>query len=171
LSFGSAGTGVASHLAGELFKGTAGIDVVHIPYKGQAPATTDLLGGQIAFMFNNPITSLPHIKTGKMRALGVSTATRFSGLPDVPTVAESGLPGFSVGFWLGPLAPAATPRAVIEQLNREMVRILHMPDVVERLSAMGVEILATSPDEFARVIKADVAKWAKVVKDAGVKAD
>jgi tripartite-type tricarboxylate transporter receptor subunit TctC len=171
LSFASAGTGVASHLAGELFKSAAGIDIVHVPYKGQAPATTDLLGGQIQFMFNNPITSLPHIKTGKMRALAVSTATRFPGLPDVPTVAESGLPGFSVGFWLGPLAPAATPRAIIDQLNREMVRTLRMPDVVERLSAMGVEILASSPEEFARVIKADVAKWAKVVKDAAVKAD
>jgi tripartite-type tricarboxylate transporter receptor subunit TctC len=122
-------------------------------------------------MFNNPITALPHIKTGKMRALGVSTATRFSGLPEVPTVAESGLPGFSVGFWLGPLAPVGTPRAVIDHLNREMVRILHMPDVVERLSVMGVEILATSPEEFARVIRADAAKCAKVVKEAGVKAD
>lgn len=171
LTFGSAGTGVASHLAGELFKGAAGIDVVHVPYKGQAPATTDLLGGQITYMFNNPITALPHIKSGKMRALGVSTPARFSGLPDVPTVAESGLPGFAVGFWLGPLAPAGTPRAVIDKLNREMVRMLRSPEVVERLSPMGLEILATSPDEFARVIKADVAKWAKVVKDAGIKAD
>ena len=171
LTFGSAGTGVASHLAGELFKGTAGIDVVHVPYKGQAPATTDLLGGQITYMFNNPITALPHIRSGKMRALAVSTAARFSGLPDVPTVAESGLPGFAVGFWLGPLAPAGTPRAVIDKLNGEMVKILRSPEIVERLSPMGLEILATSPDEFARVIKADVAKWAKVVRDAGIKAD
>ena len=171
LTFGSAGAGVASHLAGELFKGAAGVDVVHVPYKGQAPATTALLGGEIAYMFNNPITSLPHIKTGKMRAIAVSTASRFPGLPDVPTVAESGLAGFSVGFWLGPLAPAGTPRPIIDKLNRQLVAILRMPDVVERLSAMGVEILATSPDEFARVIKADAAKWARVVKDAGVKAD
>ena len=171
LSFGSAGSGVASHLAGELFKNAAAVDVVHVPYKGQAPATTALLGGEIAFMFNNPITALPHIRSGKMRALGVSTATRFSGLPDAPTVAESGLPGFAVGFWLGPLAPAGTPRAVIDKLNGEMVRILRTPEVVERLSPMGVEILATSTDEFARVIRADVAKWAKVVKDAGIKPD
>lgn len=171
LSFGSAGTGVASHLAGELFKAAAGIDVVHVAYKGQAPATTAILGGEIAYMFNNPITALAHIKSGKMRALGVSTATRFTGLPDVPTVAESGLPGFAVGFWLGPLAPAGTPRAIIDKLNGEMVRILRTPEVVERLSPMGVEILATSPDEFARIIKADVAKWGKVVKDAGIKAD
>jgi tripartite-type tricarboxylate transporter receptor subunit TctC len=171
LSFGSAGTGVASHLAGELFKTAAGIDIVHVPYKGQAPATTALLGGEIAYMFNNPITALPHIRTGKMRALGVSTAARFSGLPEVPTVAESGLPGFAVGFWLGPLAPAGTPRAVIDKLNAEMVGILRTPEIVERLSPMGLEILATSPDEFARVIEADAAKWAKVVKDAGIKAD
>jgi tripartite-type tricarboxylate transporter receptor subunit TctC len=169
LSFGSAGTGVASHLAGELFKGAAGIDVVHVAYKGQAPATTALLGGEIAYMFNNPITALPHIKTGKMRALGVSTAKRFAGLPEVPTVAESGVPGFAVGFWLGPLAPAGTPRAVIDKLNGEMVRILRTPEVVERLSPMGLEILATSPEEFARVIKADAAKWGKVVKEAGIK--
>jgi tripartite-type tricarboxylate transporter receptor subunit TctC len=171
LSFGSAGTGVASHLAGELFKAAAAIDVVHVAYKGQAPATTAMLGGEIAYMFNNPITALPHIRTGKMRALGVSTPTRFSGLPEVPTVAESGLPGFAVGFWLGPLAPTGTPRAVIEKLNGEMVRILRTPDVVERLAPMGVEILATSPEEFAHVIKTDAAKWAKVVKDAGIKAD
>jgi tripartite-type tricarboxylate transporter receptor subunit TctC len=122
-------------------------------------------------MFNNPITALPHIKTGKMRALGVSTAKRFAGLPEVPTVAESGVPGFAVSFWMGPLAPAGTPRSVIDRLNGEMVRILRTPEVSERLSPMGLEILATSPDEFAQVIKADAAKWAKVVKDAGIKAD
>jgi tripartite-type tricarboxylate transporter receptor subunit TctC len=171
LSFGSGGTGVASHLAGELFKSTAGIDVVHVPYKGQAPATADLLGGQISFMFNNPITSLPHIKAGKMRALAVSTGKRFSGLPDVPTVAESGFAGFDVGFWLGTLAPAGTPRAIIDKLNTEMVKILRMPDVVERLAAMGVEVIGNTPDEFARIIKADVVKWGKVVRDSGAKAD
>jgi len=171
LSFGSGGTGVASHLAGELFKSTAGIDIVHVPYKGQAPATADLLGGQISFMFNNPITSLPHIKAGKMRALAVSTGKRFSGLPDVPTVAESGFAGFDVGFWLGTLAPAGTPRAIIDKLNTEMVKILRMPDVVERLAAMGVEVIGNTPDEFARIIKADVVKWGKVVRDSGAKAD
>jgi tripartite-type tricarboxylate transporter receptor subunit TctC len=171
LSFASGGTGVASHLAGELFKSTAGIDVVHVPYKGQAPATADLLGGQVAFMFNNPITSLPHIKAGKLRALAVSTARRFSGLPDVPTVAESGLAGFDVGFWLGALAPAGTPRAVINKLNAEMVKILRLPDVVERLAALGVEIVGNTPEEFARIIKADVLKWGKVVRDSGAKAD
>lgn len=171
LTFASGGTGVASHLAGELFKSTAGIDIVHVPYKGQAPATADLLGGQVSFMFNNPITALPHIKAGKLRALAVSTAKRFPGLPDVPTVAESGLPGFDVGFWLGTLAPAGTPRAVIAKLNAEMVKILRMPDVGERLAALGVEVVGSSPEEFARVIRADVVKWGKVVRDSGAKAD
>jgi tripartite-type tricarboxylate transporter receptor subunit TctC len=171
LTFASGGTGVASHLAGELFKSTAGIDIVHVPYKGQAPATADLLGGQVSFMFNNPITSLPHVRAGKMRALAVSTAKRFSGLPDVPTVAESGLAGFDVGFWLGTLAPAGTPRAVIAKLNAEMVKILRMPDVVQKLGAMGVEIVGNTPEEFSRVIKADVVKWGKVVRDSGAKAD
>jgi tripartite-type tricarboxylate transporter receptor subunit TctC len=122
-------------------------------------------------MFNNPITSLSHIKTGKMRALAVSTANRFSQLPEVPTVAESGLPGFDVGFWLGALAPAGTPRPVIDKLNAAMVKALREPDVVERLAALGVEIIGNTPDEFAHIIRSDIVKWAKVVKDSGVKAD
>ena len=149
----------------------AGVDIVHIPYKGQAPATTDLLSGQISLMFNNPITSLAHIKAGRLRALAVSTAKRSSGLPDVPTVAESGLPGFDVGFWLGTLAPAGTPRPIIDKLNAEMVRIVQMPDVVERLGMLGVEPIGSTVDDFGRTIRTEVVRWAKVVKDAGVKAD
>jgi tripartite-type tricarboxylate transporter receptor subunit TctC len=171
LTFASGGTGVASHLAGELFKRAAGIDVVHVPYKGQAPATNDLLGGQVSFMFSNPLSALPHLKAGKMRALAVSSPTRFSELPDVPTVAESGLAGFDVGFWLGAVAPAATPRAVVDKLNAETVRILRVPEVAERLGAMGLEIVGSTPDEFGRVIKSEVARWATVVREAGVKAD
>jgi tripartite-type tricarboxylate transporter receptor subunit TctC len=169
--FVAGGIGVASHLARELFKSTAGIDIVHVPYKGQAPATADLLGGQVSFMFNNPITALPHVKAGKMRALAVSTSNRFSGLPDVPTVAESGLAGFNVGFWLGTLAPAGTPRAIIDRLNAEMVKILRMPDVGEKLAAMGVEIVGNTPEQFAAIIKSDIVKWGKVVRDSGAKAD
>ena len=171
LSFGSSGAGSASHLAGELLKSMAGIDMVHVPYKGQAPATTDLIGGQISLMFNNLITSLAHVKSGRMRALAVSTAKRYGGLPDLPTVAESALPGFDVGFWLGALAPAATPRPIIEKLNAEMVKAVQMPDVIERLGALGVEPIGNTPDEFARTIHAEVLRWAKVVKDAGVKVD
>ena len=171
LSFGSSGAGTASHLAGELLKSSAGIDITLVPYKGQAPATGDLLGGQISMMFNNPVTSLAHVKTGKLRALAVSTGKRFSQLPEVPTVAESGLPGFDVGFWLGALAPAGTPRPIVDKLNAAMVKALREPDVVERLAGLGVEIVGNSPDEFARVIRADIVKWAKVVKDSGAKAD
>jgi tripartite-type tricarboxylate transporter receptor subunit TctC len=122
-------------------------------------------------MFNNPITALPHVKAGKMRALAVSTSNRFSGLPDVPTVAESGLAGFNVGFWLGTLAPAGTPRAIIDRLNAEMVKILRMPDVGEKLAAMGVEIVGNTPEQFAAIIKSDIVKWGKVVRDSGAKAD
>ena len=171
LSFGSSGAGTASHLAGELLKSSAGIDITLVPYKGQAPATADLLGGQIAMMINNPITSLAHVKTGKLRALAVSTGKRFSQLPEVPTVAESGLPGFDVGFWLGVLAPAGTPRPIVDKLNGALVKALREPDVIERLAGLGVEIVANSPDDFARVVRADIVKWAKVVKDSGAKAD
>lgn len=171
LTFGSSGAGAASHLAGELLKGMAGVNLVHVPYKGQAPATTDLLGGQISLMFNNPITSLTYIKAGRLRALAVSTAKRSKELPEVSTIAESGLPGFDVGFWLGTLAPAGTPRPIIDKLNTEMVRIVRLPDVVERLDALGVEPVGSSPDEFARTIHSEIIRWAKVVKDAGVKAD
>ncbi len=171
LTFGSSGAGAASHLAGELLKGMAGVDIVHVPYKGQAPATTDLLSGHISLMFNNPITSLAHIKAGRLRAVGVSTAKRTRELPDVPTIAESGLPGFDVGFWLGALAPAGTPRPIIDKLNAEMVRTVQMPDVVERLGTLCVDPSGTTPEAFARTIDAEVIRWAKVIKDAGVKAD
>ena len=171
LSFGSSGAGTASHLAGELLKSAAQIDITLVPYKGQAPATADLLGGQITMMFNNPITSLAHVKTGKLRALAVSTARRFSQLPDVPTVAESGFPGFDVGFWLGALAPAGTPRPIIDKLNTAMLKALRDPEVVQRLAGLGVEVIGNSPDEFARVIRADIVKWGKVVKDSGAKAN
>ncbi|MEO7404600.1 MAG: tripartite tricarboxylate transporter substrate binding protein [Burkholderiales bacterium] len=171
LTFGSSGAGAASHLAGELLKSMAQIDMLHVPYKGQAPATTDLLSDRISLMFNNPITSTGHIKANRWRALAVSTATRTKGLPDVPTVAESGLPGFEVGFWLGALAPAGTPRPIIDKLNAEMVRVVRMPDVAEQLGALGVEPIGSRPEEFARTIHSEVERWAKVVKGAGVKPD
>jgi tripartite-type tricarboxylate transporter receptor subunit TctC len=171
LSFGSSGAGTASHLAGELLKSSAQIDITLVPYKGQAPATADLLGGQISMMFNNPITSLAHVKTGKLRALAVSTAKRFSQLPEVPTIAESGLPGFDVGFWLGALAPAGTPRPIIDKLNAAMLKALRDPEVVQRLAGLGVEIVGNSPDEYAAVIRNDIVKWGKVVRDSGAKAD
>jgi tripartite-type tricarboxylate transporter receptor subunit TctC len=171
LTYGSAGVGVASHLAGAIFQSSSGIDVVHVPYKGQAPATTDLIAGQIAYMFNNPITALPQVKAGRIRALAVSGAKRFPLLPDVPTVAESGLSGFDVTIWFSVVTGAGTPRSVIDQLHGQIVNALHMPDVRERLEAQGVGIIANTPEEFARVIKADIAKWAIAVKASGARAD
>ena len=171
LSYGSAGVGVASHLSGAIFQSNAGIDVVHVPYKGQAPATADLLAGQIAYMFNNPITCLPLIKAGRLRALAVSGARRFAMLPDTPTVAESGLPGFDVTVWFSVVVPAGTPAPVIERLNHEIVAILHLPEVRERLEAQGVEIIGNSTEAFARAIKADIVKWAAAVKQSGARAD
>jgi tripartite-type tricarboxylate transporter receptor subunit TctC len=171
LTFGSSGAGTASHLAGESLKSMAAIDMVHVPYKGQAPATTDLLSGQIMLMFNNPITSTGHVKAGRLRALAVSTSQRTKAMPEVPTVAESGLPGFDVGFWLGALAPAGTPRAIVDKLNAEMVKTVHLPDVVKQLEALGVDPVGSRSDEFARTIQSEVVRWAKVVKDANVKAD
>ncbi len=171
LTYASAGVGVASHLAGATFQSMGRIDVVHVPYKGQAPATADLLAGQIAFMFNNPIVSLPLLKAGRLRALAVSGARRFPALPDTPTVAESGLPGFNVTIWFSVVVPAGTPAPVVELLNREINSILRMPDVRERFEALGVEIIGNSSAEFARVIRTDIAKWAEAVKLSGAKAD
>ncbi len=171
LSFASGGTGAASHLAGELFKSAAGLDVVHVPYKGNAAAINDLLGGQVAFMFANPLSALPFVKAGKLRALAVSTPKRFSGLPEVPTLVESGLPDFDVGFWVGVVVPAATPRAVVDKLNTEIISILRDPGIAEQLGAMGLEIAGSAPEELGRVMKSEIVKWAKVVREAGVKAE
>ncbi len=171
LTFGSSGSGSASHLAGELLKSMASIDMLHIPYKGQAPATTDLLGGQIALMFNNPITSLAHVKAQRLHALGVSTSKRFQALSEVPTLAESGVAGFDVGFWMGTLAPAGTPRNVIEKLNNEMVKIVHQADVLERFASLGIDPIGNSADEFNQVIHKEINRWAIVVKNAHIKAD
>jgi len=171
LTYASAGAGVASHLAGAIFQTTSGIDVVHVPYKGQALATTDLLAGQITYMFGNPITALPQVRANRLRALAVSGANRFPLLPDAPTVAESALPGFDVTIWFSVVTMAGTPRAIIERLHRDIVSVLKMPDVRERLEVQGVEIIGNSPDEFARVIKTDIAKWAVAVKASGARVD
>ena len=171
LNFGSAGIGVASHLTGELFKKMAGVDIVHIPYKGQSQATTDLLGGQVSMMFNNPVTALPLIKSGKLRALAVTSAKRSPVVPDLPAIAESGLPGYDVITWYGVLAPAGTPKEIVTKLNTEIVRILYMPDLQERLAAVSQHPIGNTPEEFAAVIKSEIAKWAKVIKDSGISID
>jgi tripartite-type tricarboxylate transporter receptor subunit TctC len=155
----------------ELFKSMAGVKIVHVPYKGSAPAVTDLLGGHVPMMFDNMPSALPHVKAGKLRPLGVSTIKRSSTAPEVPTVAESGLPGFDVTVWFAVLAPAATPRDIVDRLHRILVKGLQAADVRERLATQGAEPVGNTPEQFTAQMKTDLAKWAKVVKAANIKLD
>jgi tripartite-type tricarboxylate transporter receptor subunit TctC len=171
LTFGSSGTGGAPHLAGELFKIMAKVDAVHVPYKGGGPAMTDLMGGQLSFSFASMPSSLPFAKSGRLRALAVSSAKRSAAVPEIPTVAESGLPGFVVTDWQGVLAPARTPPEIVNKLNAEVIRILALPDVKEKLSTAGMELVTDTPQEFANYIRSESDKWTQVVKRAGVKVE
>ena len=171
LSYASTGNGSSNHISMELFKSLAGVNIVHIPYKGSGPAVSDLLGGQVHLMFDNTPNVLPHVKAGKLRALGSSGTKRSALTPDVPTVAEAGVAGYEVTVWFGLVAPAGTPREVIQKLNAEVTRILAMPDVRERFLAQGVEPQGSTPEQFGEHIRAQMAKWKKVVEDAGVKAE
>jgi tripartite-type tricarboxylate transporter receptor subunit TctC len=166
LNFGSTGTGGLSHLVGELFNSGAGIHMTHIPYKGTGPALTDLLGGQIQVMFND--TALPHIQSGKLRALAVTGAKRWPQLPDVPTLAELGMPGYETYNWFGIPTPAKTPAAIVTRLNRELVAVMQDPAMKAWMEARGAEAVTSTPEEFAAYIKKDLAKWARVVKEAGI---
>jgi tripartite-type tricarboxylate transporter receptor subunit TctC len=170
-TFASSGNGTSQHLSGELFKSMAAVEMQHIPYKGSPPALQDVVGGQVTMTFDNITTAWPLAKAGKLRALAVTTAKRSSIAPDVPTLAEAGLPGFEVGSWQGVFAPARTPPAIIKRLNAEIVKILGMPDVREKLGGLGAEIVADSPEEFAAFVKAEVVKWSDVVKKSGAKVD
>jgi tripartite-type tricarboxylate transporter receptor subunit TctC len=171
ISFASAGVGTSQHLAMELLKSMTGINVVHVPYKGGHPALTDLLGGQVQAMFAAVPTSQASIKAGKVRALGVTSPKRSPNLPDVPTIAESGVPGFSVTSWYGLCAPAAVPKPILAKLHDDLVKVLAMPDTQQRLSEQGIDVTPSSPEDFAEFVKTEVAKWAKVVKEAGISAD
>jgi len=161
--------GGVTQLAAELFKHSAGIDVVVVPYKGNAPAVTATMSGEVSLIFGGIAQASRLVEAGRLRAIAVSGARRSPALPNVPTVAESGLTGFEAGSWYGLLAPAATPRTIVERLNREVLRVLKLPDVRERLLAEAFEIPLDTPEEFAAHIRADVPKWAKVVKEAGIK--
>lgn len=171
LSYASTGNGSSNHISMELFKSLAGVRIVHIPYKGSAPAVTDLLGGQVHVMFDNAPNVLLQVKAGRLRALAQTGATRSSIAPDLPTVAEAGVPGYELTVWFGLVAPAGTPREVIQKLNAEVLKILAMPDVRERFLSQGVEPLGSTPEQFGDHIKAQMAKWGKVVRDAGVQAE
>jgi len=171
LNYGTAGSGTAQHLAGELFKTTAGIDMVHVPYKGAAPGISDLLAGQIPLMFVDISISLPHVRAGRLRALAVTAGKRIPQLTEVPTVAESGLPGFEVNAWFGVFVPAGTPREIVNRLNAGMVRGLAAPEVRERLLALGVEPLTSTPEQLVAFVKSEIAKWGRIVRISGAKAD
>jgi tripartite-type tricarboxylate transporter receptor subunit TctC len=170
LSYGSGGLGTTSHLAGELFKSMTKVDIVHVPYKGNVPAITDLLGGQTAMAFATMPTVLPHVRAGKLRPLAVLGATRSPALPDVPTVAES-VPGFEVSNWIGLFAPAGTPPAIVARLNAEVQKIMRSPEIQKRLETEGAKFIPMSPEQFAAFQKAELSKWAKTIKDANIKVD
>lgn len=171
LNFGSSGHGTTLHLSGELFKLMAGVQMQHVPYKGSAPAIADLLGGQITMIFDNMPSALPHVKSGRLKALAVTSATRVKSMPDIPTVAEAGIPGFEVTSWFGLWAPANTPPDIVRKLNREVVDILNSNDVKEKIKEQGAEPNPETPEQFAEFIQTETKKWARVVKEAGISID
>lgn len=171
LNFSSAGSGNSTHLAGELFKLMARVDMVHVPYKGATPAEIGLMGGQVNVMFSSILSALPHSKTGKMKALAVTSANRSSVAPHLPTVAESGLPGYDVNPWYGLFAPAGTPPAIVEKLSKEVARIVQLPDVKARFATLGADPVGNSPQEFKAFMDKEVEKWTRVIDQSGTTAD
>lgn len=170
LNYASGGAGTANHLAAEVFKLAAGVDIVHIPYKGTGPALTSVISGESQMIISSLLPALPHLKAGRLRALAVTSAARSAAVPNVPTASESGLPKFETSSWHGILAPARTSRAIIMRLHAELVKVLNLPDVRERLTAQGLNVVASTPQEFAAYIKSETAKYARVIKQIGLKA-
>jgi tripartite-type tricarboxylate transporter receptor subunit TctC len=171
LSFGSGSIGSAGHLAGELFKTMTGVDMVHVPYKGAAPAMQDLVAGQIHLMFDNLASSLGQVRGGKVRALAVTTAQKTALAPELPTIAESGLPGFDISTWFGVFAPAGTPKEALDRLHAEFTKALAAPEVREKMTALGAEPVGNTPEQFAAYIKSEAEKYARVIKASGAKVD
>ena len=169
LAYGSGGIGSSPHMAGELLSAQLGIRMTHIPYKGESPALTDTMGGQVPIMFGNISVAVPHIKSGKLRALASTGAARSPLLPDVPTVAESGLKDFSIATWFGLLGPAGMPPDLVARIQRDVARVLATPDIRNRLVDLGVDIVANSPEEFSAYLRTEIVRYAKVIKDAGIK--
>ena len=169
LNYGSAGVGSSPHLAGEMFKSLTGTNIVHVPYKGSTPSVTALLGGQVDLMFTGLTSVVAHVQSGRFRVLSVNSAKRSSELPNVPTAAEAGLPGLDLSFWIGILAPAGTPQPILDRLTAETIKVLQQPDVRQRLTAQGVDVVAEGPEALAAVIRDDLARWGEVVKKAGIK--
>ena len=171
VTFGSSGNGSSIHLSGGLFNTMAGVDMIHVPYKGSAPAVTDLIGGQIDIMFDNMPSAIQHVRSGRLRPLAVTTAKRSPELPEVPTVAEAGVPGYEATSWFGMFAPAATPAPVLATLNAALLKVLSQPDVKKKIAEQGGEPHAETPEQFATFIRAEAAKWSKVVKESGASVD
>jgi tripartite-type tricarboxylate transporter receptor subunit TctC len=171
LTFASAGTGSGGHLSGELLKILAGIDLTHVPYKGIAPAIVDVISGQVTMTFASIISGTPHVKTGRLRALAVTGARRSPALPELPTMMEAGVRGYESSTWYGLLAPKATSRAIVTKLNREVVAIINLPEVKSNLLAEGAEPVGNTPEQFGEFIKAEIAKWGKVIRTAGLRAE
>ena len=171
LAFASSGPGQSTHLAAELFDTMAGIKMTHVPYKGSAPALTDVMGGQVALFFDTMLSAMPHVRAGKLKALAVTSATRSPAAPDIPTVAESGLPGYEAIAWNGILAPAGTPKEVVAKLNAELKKALELPEIKERFAAQGFAAAWSPPDKYAAFLDAEVDKWAKVVQVSGATVD
>ncbi len=171
INYASTGNGTLPHLAAELFKAQAKIDMVHVPYKGSAPALTDLLGGQVEVFFGNVLSVIPQVRSGKLRALAVTSVERMPVAPEIPTLAQSGFPGFEAGTWFGLMAPAGTPREIVNRLHAEVVKTLRLPETQERLAGQGATTVGNTPDQFAAYIRTESAKWAKVLKASGVRAD
>jgi tripartite-type tricarboxylate transporter receptor subunit TctC len=171
LSYASSGNGSASHLGTEMFKSIAHVDIVHVPYKGAAPGVTDLMGGHVQLMIIGMPVALPHVRSGKLKSLGVASLKRSLAAPELATLNESGLPGFEVLNWMGLVVAAKTPRGIVAKLSAEIRGILHKPDMRERLLAQGFEAVGNTPDEFDGYIRSEIAKWSKVVKQAGIKPD
>jgi tripartite-type tricarboxylate transporter receptor subunit TctC len=171
LAFGSGGNGSTAHLSGELFKILAGVNMVHVPFKGAPGAVIAVMSGEVQLAFPNLPPALPQVRAGKLKAIAVTTTERFAAVPQVPTVAESGVPGYEARAWFGVLAPAGTPRPIVTRLNAEIVKIVRTPQMRERMLADGAEAIGSTPEAFAAVIKTDIAKWAKVIKASGAKAD
>jgi tripartite-type tricarboxylate transporter receptor subunit TctC len=168
LTYASAGAGSTTHLAAEFFRSRAQVDLIHVPYKGGGAALIDLVAGQVTLYFSSLPAALPMVRTGRLRALGVTGLTRSVAAPDVPTIAESGFAGFEAVTWIGAVAPAGTPPAIITRLNRELVEIMQAGDMREKMIAQGAEPLTNTPEQFAAYIKSEIGKWAAVVKQAGI---
>jgi len=169
INFASAGSGGPTHMAGEMLKAMAAVDIVHVPYKGNAAGLTDLVAGRVQMMFSNLLTAMPHVKAGKLRAVAISTAQRSPQAPDLPTIAESGVPGYDFTPWYGIFAPGGTPRPVVMKLNREIDTILNAPDLKERFRTQGIDLVTSTPEAFSALIRKDIPKWREIVKKSGAR--